>query len=187
MRSFDTNSSPKLVHEALKCSKVNLARIILNKPGASSILATYTDPRTLKTTLHYCASVGAVDLIDRCLEMGSNPKFGYVKPIHYAVIAGHLEATRRLFDFDQNFFVSTAYASSPLECAVYYEKSEIVEFFLSNPDITLIGNPLMSKKFADFVLNAGNSRMAKVLFESGKLELSDRISNSLYLLSLKTE
>ena len=190
VQSFDTDFSPKLVHEALKCLKLNLARIILNKPGASNILATYTDPPSLKTTLHYCASVGAVDLIDRCLQMGADPlsnDSGQFRPINYAVINGHFEATRRLLEFDQNVLVSSTSALSPILLAIYNGRSDIIELFLSNPNITLIGNPLLSNELAEIVLNADDARMAQILFESGKLELSDQILNSLYLLSLRIE
>lgn len=188
VRSFDTDFSPELVHEALKSGRVDFARIILNKPNASPILATYSDPSSGATTLHYCASMGAVDLIDRCLEMGASPFISdnsNSRPIHYAVTSGQLEATKRLLEFDQDINVSTLYHLSVIERACYSGRSDIMELFLSKPDITLIGNPSVSKRMADYVLDSNNASMAKVIFESGKLELSEEIMNLLYHLSLR--
>ena len=187
LRNFDTNSSPELAHEALKFLKVNLARIILNKPGAPSILVTYTDQRLRTTILHYCAQFGAVDLIDKCLEMGADPlskDWAQHSPIYYAIIYGHLEATRILLELDKNDIVFNSILS-PILYTCYNGRSEIMEILLSNHNITLIGNPLLSNKLAGVVLMRNDSRMAQVLLNhSGKLELSDQFLKRLYLLSV---
>jgi len=57
-----------------------------------------------------------------------------------------------------------------------------MELFLSNPNITLIGNLMLSNKLAEVVLMRHDARIAQVLLDSGELELSDQISERLYLL-----
>lgn len=187
VRDFNINSPPKLVHEAFKSGRIDLARIILNKTDATNNLATFTDPETQMTTLHYCAKIGAIDLIEKCLEMGATPLLTdsrYFRPIHYAVESGHLEAVNRLFELDQDVLYSSTDALSPVLVACYNRRAEIMELFLSRPSITLIGDTLLSDELAEIVLSSGDVRMAQVILDSGKLDLSSDYIDRLYILSM---
>lgn len=183
----------KLCFEA---NRLDLARAIFNDPNLHfrqtySIFQAFNIAQqpTHVPALDFAARYGAIDLIDRCIQLGVNPSqsdMNGVRPIHYAALNGNWDAAMFLFLHDQQgMTLNTTYFKAPIILAAQQGRFDIVSYVLNHASVTLQGNHAVNQELIDITIQTSNPSLAKILVDSAKLFIAENYLEQILVLDFQ--
>jgi hypothetical protein len=134
-REFHSFATPEIIFDAFKANRLDNIKFVLSLPHAERFMQV-RDVHNHRA-LHYAAHFGDVELIDKCLNLGADPKKVDSKnerAIHKAAAKGHLDAVRLLYQRNSPIN-SMSECKSPIFLAVRHQHVHIVSFILNETDL----------------------------------------------------